>query len=394
MSTRATPSEYASWLAHGSGSLVKALNWKFAWAGREVLPPSLAQTLRELELPELKLYNSYGPAETITCTKAEVRLAENNSASSDDGNPNDADDSRNDSHSSEAAVIPAGFLLPGDSVFIVDHNLDLLPQGAAGQIVIDGPSVAAGRVVYRTGDVGRLQSDGSLVFIGRVAGDIMIKMRGMRVDLQETEMPPSQRLRTRFVRLWCLWESHLLVAHAQFVRNDFYPGGATQKAFLRQLRFILSLPLYLVPALFVPFEQMPTDAHGKTDRNASNLTLPRVASDVAELKKCSHSLGGIVSLIDLAAKIETSAVAASDVVDWEEKTHLQKEYFEDLLTHTNNLLHPYHQAILNTNPVTDDEKKTDSKVAEEELIEIRLDSGDLLETHLGLSDLSFSSPWT
>lgn len=48
----------------------------------------------------------------------------------------------------------------------------------------------------------------------------------------------------------------------------------------------------------------------------------------------------------------------------------------------------------NTNPVTDDEKKTDSKVAEEELIEIRLDSGDLLETHLGLSDLSFSSPWT
>jgi len=144
MSTRATPSEYASWLAHGSGSLVRALNWKFAWAGREVLPPSLAQTLRELELPELKLYNSYGPAETITCTKAEVRLAENKSASSDDGNPNDADDSRNDSHSSEAAVIPAGFLLPGDSVFIVDHNLDLLPQGAAGQIVIDGPSVAAG----------------------------------------------------------------------------------------------------------------------------------------------------------------------------------------------------------------------------------------------------------
>lgn len=119
----------------------------------------------------------------------------------------------------------------------------------------------------------------------------MIKMRGMRVDLQETEMPPSQRLRTRFVRLWCLWESHLLVAHAQFVRNDFYPGGVTQKAFLRQLRFILSLPLYLVPALFVPFEQMPTDAHGKTDRNAvSNLTLPRVASDVAELKKCSVRL--------------------------------------------------------------------------------------------------------
>lgn len=83
------------------------------------------QSIGELRLPSLKLYNPYGPAETITCPET----AEDN-------------DSNDDGRGSEGTVIPAGYPLPGYSIYIVDHSLDVLPQGAAGEIVIGGPSVS------------------------------------------------------------------------------------------------------------------------------------------------------------------------------------------------------------------------------------------------------------
>ena len=36
--TRATPSEYASWITYGAQDLMKASNWKFAWGGGEMIP--------------------------------------------------------------------------------------------------------------------------------------------------------------------------------------------------------------------------------------------------------------------------------------------------------------------------------------------------------------------
>ena len=40
--------------------------------------------------------------------------------------------------------IPAGFPLPNYSVYIIDRNLELAPQGVTGKIGIGGPSVANG----------------------------------------------------------------------------------------------------------------------------------------------------------------------------------------------------------------------------------------------------------
>ncbi|KAE8150730.1 hypothetical protein BDV25DRAFT_139560 [Aspergillus avenaceus] len=270
--TRATPSEYASWITYGAQNLSKASAWKFAWGGGEVMPQSLRLSIASLGLEGLRLYNSYGPAESITCTKTEVPYS-----------LDDPQDIEND--------IPVGYPLPNYSVYVVDHNLALVPQGVAGEIVIGGPSVAPGylndeklgeskfisnayspadgSLVYRTGDVGYLRSDGALMFKGRIAGDTQVKIHGMRIDLGEIEnclIAASEGLLHKAV-VSVRAGGEMLVAHVQFAPSQD-ADESEQNAFLRSLRYTLPLPIYMTPAMIIPVEQMPVNAHGKTDRAA------------------------------------------------------------------------------------------------------------------------------
>ncbi|KAL8900612.1 MAG: hypothetical protein Q9207_005617 [Kuettlingeria erythrocarpa] len=271
--TRATPSEYASWITYGAEDLMKATEWRFAWGGGEVMPQSLRQSIGGLGLENLTLYNSYGPAESITCTKTVVDLE-----------INEEDD------------IPVGFPLPNYSVYIVDRKLELVPQGVTGEILIGGPSVANGYlnneklngnrfisnpwdngIVYRTGDMGCFNKDGALMFQGRIAGDTQIKIRGIRIDLEDIEasilIAAAGALHQAVVSRR---SGDLLAAHVQFAAGHGM-DDSQQKAFLRQLRFMLPLPIYMMPAIFISVEQLPVNAHGKTDRAAIQaLHLPEV----------------------------------------------------------------------------------------------------------------------
>jgi hybrid polyketide synthase/nonribosomal peptide synthetase ACE1 len=307
--TRATPSEYTSWLAHGLDRLVWSLTWKFAFAGGETLPRSLVDALANLALPRLNLYNSYGPAESITCTKTLIPLSAT-------PNPNPAD------HDEETKPLPVGRPLPNYHLLIASpHSLALLPPTAAGEILIAGPSVAAGylhdahlsetrfisnpfpsssaggggvggRIVYRTGDVGRLRPDGSLQFVGRLAGDTQVKLRGMRVDLREVEGAVVAAAEGAVLRVVVTvrgrGRGEVLVAHVQFAEGegeeeeDEEGREVLRMAFLRQLRAVVPLPVYMVPAVFVVVDEMPMNAHGKVDRAAvARLPLPEAAAATA-----------------------------------------------------------------------------------------------------------------
>ena len=282
--TRATPAEYASWITYGAEHLMKASNWKFAWGGGERMPPSLRESIESLGLEGLTLYNSYGPAETITCTKMALPPI------SDLDDEEDAEEE-----------IPAGYPLPNYLVYIVDRNLSLLPQGATGEIVIGGPSLANGYlnneklsgahfvgnpwdpgVIYRTGDLGHFRSDGALMYRGRMAGDTQVKIRGMRTDLQDIEACILAAAEGALLKVVVsVRTGDLLVAHVQFAPDQYAAAGdeAQQQALLRSLRFMLPLPAYMVPALFVPIAQMPVTVHGKTDRAAVRaLPLPQQAN--------------------------------------------------------------------------------------------------------------------
>ncbi|KAI4086542.1 MAG: hypothetical protein LQ344_007466 [Seirophora lacunosa] len=285
--TRATPSEYASWITYGAEHLMKATEWKFAWGGGELMPQSLRRSISSLDLENLTLYNSYGPVESITCTKTAVDL--------DDENDGD---------------IPAGFPLPNYAVYIVDRNLELVPQGVTGEILIGGPSVANGYlnneklsgsrfisnpwdtgIVYRTGDLGHFKKDGALMFQGRIAGDTQVKIRGIRIDLEDiTASILTAAEGALHNAVVSIRSGDMLAAHVQFAAGHDMEESQ-QKAFLRQLRFMLPLPVYMIPAIFIPIDQLPVNAHGKTDRSAiQTMPLPkaeqgRTGEDLSDMEK-------------------------------------------------------------------------------------------------------------
>lgn len=307
--TRATPSEYASWITYGAQDLMKATDWRFAWGGGEMMPQSLRQSIGGLGLENLTLYNSYGPAESITCTKTVVDLE------------NDEEDD-----------IPVGFPLPNYSVYIVDHKLELVPQGVTGEILIGGPSVANGYlnneklsgnrfisnpwdkgVVYRTGDMGCFNKHGALMFQGRIAGDTQIKIRGIRIDLEDIEASILTAAAGALHQAVVSRRSgDLLAAHVQFAAGHDM-DDSQQKAFLRQLRFMLPLPVYMMPAIFIPVDQLPVNAHGKTDRTGIQaLPLPeadqgRTGEELNETEKQLVAIWKEVVPEEMADAIQASS---------------------------------------------------------------------------------------
>ncbi|MFE3252943.1 amino acid adenylation domain-containing protein, partial [Streptomyces sp. NPDC059209] len=101
--------------------------------------------------------------------------------------------------------IPLGTAVPGTAIHILDGAREV-PPGALGEICVSGEGLADGylgnerataesfatfdpgtgpRRIYRTGDLGRLDSDGVLHFHGRA--DRQIKIAGHRVEPAETE---------------------------------------------------------------------------------------------------------------------------------------------------------------------------------------------------------------
>jgi len=261
---------------------------------------SLRRDFRNLGLPQLKLYNSYGPTEiTLSAVKVEVP---NTGETSPDNN------------------IPIGKPMPGYSIYILDENQKPVPAGIPGEIVIGGAGVSLGYFnqpdltaekflndpwappehvkngwtkMYRTGDKGRITGDGHILFHGRVEGDNQIKLRGIRIELEDIESTILKASNGALSDVVCTvrGERELLVAHATF-SPSFSAEAEARSVLLKQLLTQLPLPAYMVPAAIFPLEKMCLTAHLKRDR-ATIAALPivdsieaadDVASDLGEME--------------------------------------------------------------------------------------------------------------
>jgi len=137
------------------------------------------------------------------------------------------------------------------------------PQSTAERFVAD-PLDPAG-TIYLTGDRGRFDVDGSIIFLGRVDGDDEVKMRGgFRVRLGDIEAALAPYVMACAVLLI----EEVLVAFV--VLPPGQPASIDElPALLRQ-----QLPAYMTPKAFVLRETLPRTASDKIDRQALRRSLP------------------------------------------------------------------------------------------------------------------------
>jgi amino acid adenylation domain-containing protein len=226
----------------------------------ETLPVNLARSWLEQFPLQPKLYNLYGPTESVLATFQAVTAVQD-----------------------EQTSIPIGRAIDGRQIFILDHSRQLCPIGVAGEIYIRSPYLTEGYFgrdeetqksfvqnplhdefpdrVYRTGDLGRWLPEGSLEFFGRT--DNQVKIRGIRVELEDIE---AALLR------------HPAVSECAVVAQDYAEGDQRIIAYMPAsdelsatiLRRFLeeSLPDYMMPSAFMFVETLPRTASGKIDRHA------------------------------------------------------------------------------------------------------------------------------
>lgn len=270
--TLATPSEYLMLLRYGRNNLQQTSSWRNCCFGGEIVSERVRSEFRQLDYPGLVLTDCYGPTEISAATTFET-------VSILQIEDNDTDD-----------YFSVGKPICNTSIYIVDEEGNPLPTGYPGEICVGGigvalgyqflnqsfvndPFASAGDIskgwtrMYKTGDQGKLLADGSLVFMGRLENNSQVKLRGLRIELDEIAGAVIQqaggKVSDAVISVREENETELLVAHVVLTE-----GVTVSEDELRQLPSKLPLPQYMHPAAVIPLDRLPTTPSGKVDRKA------------------------------------------------------------------------------------------------------------------------------
>jgi non-ribosomal peptide synthetase component F len=155
--------------------------------------------------------------------------------------------------------------------YILDKNSALVPIGVPGELVIGGAGVSVGYInrpeltaerfidnhflndgskMYRTGDLCKWTDDGEIMYLGRM--DDMVKLKGYRIELDEVSAAVSRHKGVESAAV--IVKDELLVA--------YYSPSSIDADKVRNT-VIEILPHYMVPAVFVPIDEMPVNNNGK-----------------------------------------------------------------------------------------------------------------------------------
>nr|MCU0510139.1 amino acid adenylation domain-containing protein [Anaerolineae bacterium] len=288
---------------HGGYSLVKITPAHLQLIGQQLAPDEAQGRTRSFIIggenllaehvefwransPETRLFNEYGPTETVVgCCVYEAPATGDVTGS-----------------------VPIGRPIINTRLYILDRHLRPAPLGVPGELYIGGVGVARGYHdrpdltaerflpdpfiedykskiedapfqpdlqssifslpstptkgwrMYRTGDAVRLRPDGILEYLGRL--DDQIKIRGFRVELGEIESVLSE--------IEAIKEAAVVAQGAGADRRlaAFVVFAAGKEASAADLRAALGkrLPDYMIPVAFTALDALPLTANGKVDR--------------------------------------------------------------------------------------------------------------------------------
>ena len=271
--------------ASGPDLATRLPDLKTVWVCGEVVTKTLARRLLDA-LPEARSFNLYSIAETHEVAVTELREAADHP---------------------ETTYCPVGRPARPERLYILDEDLNAVPEGEPGEVCVGGEMLARGFVnlpektaerfvpdpfageegarMYRTGDRGRILSDGQLEILGRA--DFRIRIRGYNVELGAVEAAIEENLAVRacvVVSEGDEGEDKRLIAYVvpepgedhRFSDWSLDPTTGRSKEIRGALRN--ALPHYAVPAVYVGLEALPIQAtSGKVDRKELPPAPPRQA---------------------------------------------------------------------------------------------------------------------
>ena len=245
--------------------------------GGEACPPELVGRWAR---DGRRVLNTYGPTETtVTATWTEVQPGRR---------------------------VTIGRPLPGYTAWIVDEALCPVEPGREGELVLGGPGVGAGyvgrddltaqkftvtpfngpsgapEVIYRSGDLVRLDAAGEIDFIGRI--DTQVKIRGFRVELAEIEAVIAEDPAVAQAVVHLFKDDANEMGDGAELLAAFVVAKAGAQIALDPIRDTVRqrLPNYMRPAAYEVLATLPTlPASGKVDRKALVRPVFAAADDAA-----------------------------------------------------------------------------------------------------------------
>lgn len=196
-------------------------------------------------------------------------------------------------------TVPIGRPVPNTRIYIVNSSNQLTPIGVAGELCISGDGVGRGYLnrpeltaekfvmnpfepgqrMYRSGDLARWLSNGTIEFLGRI--DHQVKIRGFRIELGEIENQlmqyPDVRDAIVVAREDEAGETYLCAYVVSTVENLPICPDALRTHLTKEL------PDYMIPMYYITLPELPLNNSGKVDRSM----LP--APDSSETHRVSYA---------------------------------------------------------------------------------------------------------
>lgn len=289
------------------------------------------------EVPSIRLINTGGEA----CTKqVQEKWAKPYRTFINSYGPTETTVSSNMAILNREQELTIGRPLPNYHLAVVDENMNIVPRGERGEMIISGPGVSKGYfnlpelteqkflhnpfedlpgdTIYKTGDAVVIRENGFIDFQGRI--DDQIKLRGYRIELGEIESRLNQLAHVSSAAVAVKEDSNeqgQLVGYTVMNNEEAFDENEMRKELAK------FLAPYMVPISIVKMKEMPRMPSGKIDRK--RLPIPESFT--------AHESSEEIT-IDKNASVEDKLLQVLQWVFPGKEIHLNQDFFTDLGGHS------------------------------------------------------------